>query len=309
MDIPMLAHTHGQPATPTRLGKELMVFVYRIRQQLKLLNQVPHSCKFGGATGELNAHVVAFPKIDWLSVADKFTCRLGLEREQWTTQISNYDNLAALQDGLRRINVILIDLCRDVWQYISMGYFGQTILKDEVGSSAMPHKVNPIDFENAEGNLGIANSVHEHISIKLPISRLQRDLTDSTVLRNVGVPIAHSIIGFKSLQKGLGKLILNKHQISHDLDVENYIVVSEAIQTVLRREAFPKPYEVLKELTRTGNHLTKEIMDNFINNLPISTPIKDELKNITPSNFIGVVPNSLPLATAPPPTVSRGYDE
>lgn len=292
INLPMLAFTHGQPATPTRLGKELMVFLYRIRQQLKLYNQIPHSCKFGGATGQFNAHVVAYPKVNWLEFADKFTTRLGLEREQWTTQISNYDNLSALHDSLRRINTILIDLCRDVWQYISLGYFGQTILKHEVGSSAMPHKVNPIDFENAEGNFGMANSLFDHFSLKLPISRLQRDLTDSTVLRNLGVPIGHSLLAFKSLEKGFTKLLLNEYVISTDLNVKNYIVVSEAIQTILRREEFPKPYEALKTLTRTGEHLTKEILDDFIDKLPqISESVKTELKYITPSNFIGVVPD------------------
>uniref|UniRef100_A0A6B2L3N4 Adenylosuccinate lyase n=1 Tax=Arcella intermedia TaxID=1963864 RepID=A0A6B2L3N4_9EUKA len=292
MNVPMLAHTHGQPATPTRLGKELMVFVYRLQQQVNLLKQVPHSCKFGGATGQLNAHVVSYPQIDWLQFADKFTARLGLSREQWTTQISNYDNLAAQQDALRRINVILIDMCRDIWQYISLGYFAQSIVKNEVGSSAMPHKVNPIDFENAEGNLGLANSTRDHFSLKLPISRLQRDLTDSTVLRNIGVAFGHEIVAFKSIQKGLGKLKLNEQKINHDLNVENYIVISEAIQTVLRRENYPKPYEALKDLTRTGELITKKVFDEFIDRLPhIGDEVKKELKQITPSNFIGAVPH------------------
>jgi len=291
INLPMLAFTHGQPATPTRLGKELMVFVYRVRQQLKLLRLIPHSCKFGGATGQFNAHTIACPHINWIQFADKFTARLGLEREQWTTQISNYDNLSALQDNLKRINIILIDMCRDIWQYISLGYFGQTINAKHAGSSAMPHKVNPIYFENAEGNLGMANSFYDHFSLKLPISRLQRDLSDSTVLRNLGVPVGHSIISFKSLQTGFSKLILNEDVISEDLNIKNYIVVSEAIQTVLRREKYPTPYEALKDLTRTGEHLTKADMDAFIEKLNTPDTIKAELKAINPSNFQGMIPD------------------
>eukprot|EP01126_Amoeba_proteus_P017993 TRINITY_DN1892_c0_g1_i12.p1 TRINITY_DN1892_c0_g1~~TRINITY_DN1892_c0_g1_i12.p1 ORF type:complete len:465 (+),score=98.09 TRINITY_DN1892_c0_g1_i12:490-1884(+) len=292
MGIPMLARTHGQPATPTRLGKELKVFHYRITKQLVLLDVIPHSAKFGGATGQFNAHVVALPQIDWLEVADTFVAsRLGLEREQWTTQISNYDNLSALCDALSRINVILMDLCKDLWHYISLEYFKQKIVQGEVGSSAMPHKVNPIDFENAEGNLGLANSYFHHFSSKLPISRLQRDLTDSTVLRNLGIPFAHTLIAISSLQRGIGKLILNEKQILDDL-AANFIVVSEAIQTVLRREGFDRPYEKVKELTRTGSHVTPEQFNSFVDELGgASQGLKEELKKISPTTFIGVVPS------------------
>eukprot|EP01127_Copromyxa_protea_P000676 TRINITY_DN1057_c0_g1_i1.p1 TRINITY_DN1057_c0_g1~~TRINITY_DN1057_c0_g1_i1.p1 ORF type:complete len:458 (-),score=139.63 TRINITY_DN1057_c0_g1_i1:117-1466(-) len=292
METPMLAHTHGQPATPTRVGKEFQVFRYRIEQQLKQLDMIPHSAKFGGATGQLNAHVVALPEIDWLQVADDFVNkRLGLEREQWTTQIANYDNLGAICDALKRINIILLDLCKDMWHYISIEYFKQKIVAGEVGSSAMPHKVNPIDFENAEGNLGLANASFEHFTSKLPISRLQRDLTDSTVLRNLGVPIAHTLIALASLEKGLNKVILNEQQVEKDLQ-DNYIVISEAIQTVLRREGFDSPYEKVKALTRTGGHVTAEIFHAFVDELEgASDELKAELKKITPQNFIGVVPN------------------
>lgn len=288
MEIPMLAKTHGQPASPTRLGKEVMVFVYRLEQQLALLKATPISAKFGGATGNFNAHHVAYPEYDWRAFGNKFVDEvLGLRREEWTTQISNYDNLAAVFDGLKRINTILIDLNRDFWQYISMEYFKQKIKAGEIGSSAMPHKVNPIDFENAEGNLGMANAILEHLATKLPVSRLQRDLTDSTVLRNVGVPLAHIEIAFKSLTKGLGKLLLNENVLYRDLD-NCWAVVAEGIQTVLRREGYPKPYEALKALTRTNQTVTEESIKEFIETLEVSDKVKAELKAITPHNYTGI---------------------
>lgn len=288
MEIPMLAKTHGQPASPTRLGKEVMVFVYRLEQQLALLKAVPVSAKFGGATGNYNAHHVAYPQYDWKAFGNKFVSEvLGLRREEWTTQISNYDNLAALFDGMKRINTILIDLNRDFWQYISMEYFKQKIKAGEVGSSAMPHKVNPIDFENAEGNLGMANAILEHLAAKLPVSRLQRDLTDSTVLRNVGVPMAHIEIACQSLTKGLGKLLLNENALGRDLE-NCWAVVAEGIQTVLRREGYPKPYEALKALTRTNQGITEESIKAFIETLEVSETVKNELKAITPHNYTGI---------------------
>ena len=286
-DVPMLARTHGQPASPTRLGKEIRVFAERIRQQLVLLAQVPFAAKFGGATGNFNAHHVAYPEIDWNAFGNRFVASFGLHRSSPTTQIEHYDHLAAYFDGLRRINTILIDLSRDFWTYISMNYFRQQIKAGEVGSSAMPHKVNPIDFENAEGNLGIANALFEHLSSKLPISRLQRDLTDSTVLRNIGVPIAHSLIAFKSLMKGLGKVLINEPAIHADLDA-NWAVVAEAIQTILRREGFPQPYEALKGLTRTNEPVTAKTLAAFIENLDISDSVKCELLRITPFNYVGI---------------------
>ena len=287
-DIPMLAKTHGQPASPTRLGKELKVFTYRLSRQLELLKKVAISGKFGGATGNFNAHNIAFPEIDWAEFGNRFlTQKLKIERETYTTQISNYDNFAALFDNLRRINNIIIDLDRDFWTYISMTYFKQKIKAGEVGSSAMPHKVNPIDFENSEGNLGIANAIFDHLSNKLPISRLQRDLTDSTVLRNIGVPLAHTIIAVKSTLKGLNKLIINKEAIEKDLE-KNWAVVAEAIQTVLRREGYPNPYEALKALTRTNNKITQESIAEFIDTLDISAELKKTLKQITPSNYTGI---------------------
>lgn len=287
-DIPMLAKTHGQPASPTRLGKEIMVFVSRMQQQLSLLKQVPISAKMGGATGNFNAHHVAYPQIAWKDFGNAFVSNyLGLEREQWTTQISNYDNLAALFDGIKRINTIMIDMNRDFWTYISMEYFKQKIKAGEVGSSAMPHKVNPIDFENAEGNLGMANAILEHLASKLPISRLQRDLTDSTVLRNVGVPMAHNLIAIKSTLKGLSKLILNETSLQKDLD-NCWNVVAEGIQTILRRENYPKPYEALKELTRTNTQVNGESIAAFIETLNVSEAIKIELRAITPHNYTGL---------------------
>ncbi|WP_298549678.1 adenylosuccinate lyase [uncultured Parabacteroides sp.] len=287
-DIPMLAKTHGQPASPTRLGKEVMVFVYRLEQQVKLLKATPVSAKFGGATGNFNAHHVAYPDYDWKVFGNKFVNEvLGLSREEWTTQISNYDNMAAIFDGMKRIDTILIDLCRDFWQYVSMEYFKQKIKAGEVGSSAMPHKVNPIDFENAEGNLGMANAILTHLAGKLPISRLQRDLTDSTVLRNVGVPMAHIEIAFKSLTKGLGKLLLNEKALYRDLD-NCWAVVAEGIQTVLRREGYPKPYEALKALTRTNEGITADSISHFIDTLQVSDAVKAELKAITPHNYTGI---------------------
>jgi adenylosuccinate lyase len=287
-DIPMLARTHGQPASPTRLGKEVMVFAYRLEQQVALLESIPVSAKFGGATGNFNAHKAAYPEYDWQAFATSFVNNLlGLSREAYTTQISNYDNLAAIFDGLKRINTILLDLTRDFWQYISMEYFKQKIKAGEVGSSAMPHKVNPIDFENAEGNLGIANAILEHLAAKLPVSRLQRDLTDSTVLRNIGVPLAHVEIAFKSLTKGLGKLLLNKTALYSDLD-ECWAVVAEGIQTVLRREGYPKPYETLKALTRTNDEITENSINNFIDNLNVGDNVKAELKAITPHTYTGI---------------------
>lgn len=286
-DIPMLARTHGQPATPTRLGKEIEVFISRIDGQTKYFGQIPYSAKFGGATGNLNAHKVAYPDIDWPSFANNFVNEnLGLERSPSTTQIEHYDNLAALFDNMRRINIILLDLARDFWLYISMDYFRQKIKKGEIGSSAMPHKVNPIDFENGEGNLGYANAIFEHFSMKLPISRLQRDLSDSTVLRNIGVPIGHSLIAFNSLLKGLNKLIVNTEKINSDLE-NNWAVVAEAIQTILRREGYPNPYEALLDLTRTNQKITFESISNFIENLDLSDTVKTELKSITPFNYTG----------------------
>jgi adenylosuccinate lyase len=286
--IPLLARTHGQAASPTRMGKEIMVFVERIENQLSLLKTIPFSAKFGGATGNFNAHHVAFPEIDWKSFANDFTTdALGLERQQTTTQIEHYDNLAALMDNISRINTILIDFSRDIWTYVSMDYFKQTIKKGEVGSSAMPHKVNPIDFENAEGNLGMANAVFGFLSSKLPISRLQRDLTDSTVLRNIGVPFAHTLIAFASLNKGIEKLIINKSAIAADLE-NNWAVVAEAIQTILRREGYPNPYETLKELTRTNTKINAESIVTFIDTLNVNDTIKAELKAITPSNYTGI---------------------
>ena len=283
-----MAKTHGQPASPTRLGKEVMVFVYRLEQQLALLKSIPVSAKFGGATGNMNAHHVAYPEYDWKAFANHFVNDvLGLSREQWTTQISNYDNLAALFDALKRIDTILIDLSRDFWQYVSMEYFKQKIKAGEVGSSAMPHKVNPIDFENAEGNLGIANAILEHLAMKLPVSRLQRDLTDSTVLRNIGVPFGHIEIAFKSLTKGLGKLLLNESALSRDLE-HNWAVVAEGIQTILRREGYPQPYEALKALTRTNEAITGESISRFIDTLEVNDEIKNELKAITPHNYTGI---------------------
>lgn len=286
-DIPMLAKTHGQPASPTRLGKEIRVFAYRLEKQIELLKQVPVSGKFGGATGNFNAHRVAFPDRDWRAFAKKFLNEsLGIEREEWTTQISNYDNLAALFDAMARINTIMIDLDRDMWQYISMEYFKQKIKAGEVGSSAMPHKVNPIDFENSEGNLGLANAILKHLAGKLPVSRLQRDLTDSTVLRNVGVPLAHMMIALHSTLKGLHKLLLNEAAISRDLD-NMWNVVAEAIQTILRREGYEKPYETLKALTRTNSKVDAESIASFIDRLKVSDAVKEELKAITPHNYTG----------------------
>jgi adenylosuccinate lyase len=286
-DIPMLARTHGQPASPTRLGKEIAVFIARIDEQSKYFGQIPYSAKFGGATGNLNAHKAAFPDIDWITFANNFVNEeLGLQRSQPTTQIEHYDNLAALFDNMRRINVILIDLSRDIWSYVSMDYFRQKIRKGEIGSSTMPHKVNPIDFENGEGNLGFANAIFSHLSEKLPVSRLQRDLTDSTVLRNIGVPIGHSLIAFNSILKGLNKLIVNEDKIRSDLE-NNWVVISEAIQTILRREGYPKPYEALLNLTRTNQKVTRESILNFIETLDISDAVKEELKTITPFNFTG----------------------
>lgn len=286
--IPMLARTHGQAASPTRLGKELYVFVERLENQIKMLDRIPFAAKFGGATGNFNAHVVAFPDINWVNFGNHFVGKkLGLQRLQTTTQIEHYDYMAAFFDNLRRINTILIDLNRDVWMYVSMDYFKQRIEKGEVGSSAMPHKVNPIDFENSEGNLGLANAVFEHLSAKLPISRLQRDLTDSTVLRNIGVPLAHSLLAYKSLRKGLDKLILNKERITVDLE-NNWAVVAEAIQTILRREKYPNPYEALKSLTRTNARINKTAIHNFIDGLDVDEKVKKELKAITPLNYTGV---------------------
>lgn len=287
-DIPMLARTHGQPASPTRLGKEIAVFSTRLKEQQKMLTAVPFCAKFGGATGNFNAHSVAYPDIDWNAFAEDFVEeRLGLKRSYPTTQIEHYDYTAALFDAIKRINNILVDLCRDIWTYISMEYFKQKIKAGEVGSSAMPHKVNPIDFENAEGNMLMANAVCEFLASKLPISRLQRDLTDSTVLRNIGVPIAHSIIGYKSLLKGLGKLILNESVLEKDLE-NNWEVVAEGIQTILRREAYPNPYETLKDLTRTGKALSAETMREFIETLNVSESVKEELRRLTPFNYTGI---------------------
>lgn len=286
-DIPMLAKTHGQPASPTRLGKEVRVFAYRLEQQLALLKASRHTAKFGGATGNYNAHNVAYPAYDWRTFGNRFVSeKLGLEREEFTTQISNYDNMAAVFDAMRRIHTIVIDLDRDFWQYISMNYFKQRIKAGEVGSSAMPHKVNPIDFENAEGNFGVANALYTHLSMKLPISRLQRDLTDSTVLRNIGMPLAHSMISLNSLKKGLGKLILNEEAIRADLE-RNWAVVAEAIQTILRRENYPNPYETLKALTRTGAGINHEIIADFIETLEVSESVKEELRVLSPWTYTG----------------------
>ena len=287
-DVPMLAKTHGQPASPTRLGKEIMVFVYRLTEQLSILKSCKMTAKFGGATGNFNAHHVAYPTYDWRSFGNQFVKdKLGLEREQYTTQISNYDCLGAIFDAIRRINTIIIDLDRDFWMYISMEYFKQKIKQGEVGSSAMPHKVNPIDFENSEGNLGIANAILEFLAQKLPVSRLQRDLTDSTVLRNVGVPLGHGIIAMQSTLKGLRKLILNEEKLAFDLE-NTWAVVAEAIQTILRREGYPHPYEALKALTRTNKKMTKETIHEFIDTLNVNDDIKKELKNITPTNYTGI---------------------
>ena len=287
-DVAMLAHTHGQPASPTRLGKELKVFVERLERQIEQLESIEPMAKFGGATGGFNAHHVAYPDIDWVAFGDEFVYSLGLRRAHYTTQIEHYDNLASTFDAMKRINNILIDLARDMWTYISMEYFRQQVKKGEVGSSAMPHKVNPIDFENAEGNLGMANAVYEFLSAKLPISRMQRDLTDSTVLRNVGVPVAHTLIGLSSLQKGLGKIILNEQALADDLE-DNWAVVAEAMQTILRREAYPNPYEALKALTRTGGHINEQTIKEFVEGLDVSESIKAELRAITPHNYTGMV--------------------
>ena len=286
--IPLLARTHGQAASPTRMGKEIQVFIERIEKQLLLLETIPFSAKFGGATGNFNAHYVSFPEIDWVNFSNNFTSdALGLERQQTTTQIEHYDNLAALMDNISRINTILIDFSRDIWTYVSMDYFKQKIKKGEVGSSAMPHKVNPIDFENAEGNLGMGNAIFSFLSSKLPISRLQRDLTDSTVLRNIGVPFAHTIIAFASLNKGINKLIINEENIANDLE-KNWAVVAEAIQTILRREGYPNPYEALKELTRTNSVINEQSITTFIDTLNVNDTVKTELKAITPSNYTGI---------------------
>ncbi len=286
-DIPMLARTHGQPASPTRLGKEMKVFTYRLTGQIEVLKKIPAKAKFGGATGNFNAHRVAYPQIDWKLFGNRFLQeKLGLHREEYTTQISNYDAFAASFDAMKRIHTILIDFTRDIWQYISMEYFKQKIKEGEVGSSAMPHKVNPIDFENAEGNLGIANALLEHLAAKLPVSRLQRDLTDSTVIRNIGVPMAHGLIALKSATKGLHKLLLNREAIERDLE-NNWAVVAEGIQTILRREGYPKPYEALKALTRTNARITRESISEFIDNLDVNEQVKKELKEITPQNYTG----------------------
>ena len=287
-NIPMLAKTHGQPASPTRLGKEVKVFAYRLERQIALLKACPMTAKFGGATGNFNAHHVAYPEFDWKAFGAKFVSeKLGLEREEYTTQISNYDNMAALFDAMKRINTVVIDMDRDFWQYVSMEYFKQRIKKGEVGSSAMPHKVNPIDFENSEGNLGLSNAIFEHLSRKLPVSRLQRDLTDSTVIRNIGVPMGHSLIAFQSSLKGLRKLLLHEESIKRDLD-NCWAVVAEAIQTILRREAYPHPYEALKALTRTNEAITEERIHNFIEGLNVSDSVKAELRAITPHNYTGI---------------------
>ena len=286
-DIPMLAHTHGQPASPTTLGKEWGVFAYRLRRQLNELERLPFTAKFGGATGNFNAHLAAFPEVDWREFGNRFVSeRLGLERQQLTTQIENYDMMAAWFDACKRINVILIDLCRDVWTYVSMEYFKQKIKAGEVGSSAMPHKVNPIDFENAEGNLGLANAIFEHLSHKLPVSRMQRDLTDSTVSRNIGVPVAHTLISIASLEKGLGKLLLNEQALYRDLE-NNWAVVAEAIQTILRSVGYPNPYEALKQLTRTNEKVTAQTIADFVETLEVEPEVKERLKKITPHNYIG----------------------
>jgi adenylosuccinate lyase len=285
--VPMLAHTHGQPASPTTLGKEWGVFAYRLRRQIEELERIPFTAKFGGATGNFNAHLAAFPEVDWRAFGNDFVANhLGLERQQLTTQIENYDMMAAWFDACKRINVILIDLCRDVWTYVSMEYFKQKIKAGEVGSSAMPHKVNPIDFENAEGNLGLANAIFEHLSHKLPISRMQRDLTDSTVSRNIGVPIAHTMISIASLEKGLGKLLLNEQALERDLE-NNWAVVAEAIQTILRSVGYPNPYEALKQLTRTNEKVTAATIESFVDTLEVAPDVKERLKKLTPHNYIG----------------------
>ena len=290
-DIPMLAHTHGQPASPTSLGKEMKVFAYRLRRQLDYFDQIPFDAKFGGATGNFNAHLAAYPDVDWRAFGNDFVANhLGLERQQYTTQIENYDNMAAYFDNCKRINVILIDFCRDIWTYVSMEYFKQKIKAGEVGSSAMPHKVNPIDFENAEGNLGLANAIFEHLSHKLPISRMQRDLTDSTVSRNVGVPIAHSLISLASLQKGMGKLLLNEQAIYNDLE-NNWAVVAEAIQTILRSVGYPNPYEALKQLTRTNQKVTAQTISDFVDTLEVDPAVKERIRRITPHNYLGYKAN------------------
>ncbi len=286
-EIPMLARTHGQPASPTRLGKEFGVYVYRLEEQLKLYHTIPLGAKFGGATGNFNAHHVAYPEIDWKQFGNHFVASLGLEREQITTQISNYDHLAALLESIARINTILVDLARDIWMYISMGYFKQRIKAGEVGSSAMPHKVNPIDFENAEGNLMLSSSIALFLASKLPISRLQRDLTDSTVIRNEGLPLGYTLIALKSLEKGLGKILLNEDAIAHDLQ-SNYEVVAEALQTILRREGYPNPYETLKQLTRTGEAMTAESIHRFIDTLDVAPSIKEEMRAISPQTYVGI---------------------
>jgi adenylosuccinate lyase len=287
-NVSMLARTHGQPASPTKLGKEIMVFVERLKNQVNLFSHIPYSAKFGGATGNFNAHYIAFPAKDWVKLGNEFVENvLHLQRLQFTTQIEHYDNMAAHFDAIKRINTILIDLCRDIWTYISMDYFTQKTKKGEIGSSAMPHKVNPIDFENAEGNLGVANAMLEHFSAKLPVSRMQRDLTDSTVLRNLGVPVAHTLIAIKSLEKGLGKLVLNEPKLTADLE-NNWPVVAEAIQTILRRENYPNPFEALKDLTRGNNKIDKKAIQDFINNLQVSAAVKKELRAITPQNYTGV---------------------
>ncbi|MBO6117800.1 MAG: adenylosuccinate lyase [Bacteroidales bacterium] len=290
-DVPMLAHTHGQPASPTSLGKEFKVFAYRLEQQLAYFAMIPFNAKFGGATGNYNAHNIAFPQYDWIKFGDEFVASLGLERSLYTTQIENYDNMAAYFDNLRRINTILIDFCRDIWMYISMEYFKQKIKEGEVGSSAMPHKVNPIDFENAEGNLGMANAVLTHLSMKLPISRMQRDLTDSTVSRNIGVPIAHILIALASIKKGIGKLILNEEKVNEDLK-NNWAVVAEALQTILRSIDYPNAYETLKALTRTNARITKDSIQEFIKTLNVSEEIKERMRKITPQNYIGIYPDN-----------------
>jgi adenylosuccinate lyase len=287
-NVSMLARTHGQAASPTRMGKEMMVFIERIKNQLQLMIEIPYTAKFGGATGNFNAHHVAFPEVNWVDFANEFIDNaLGISRQQTTTQIEHYDNLAALMNNISRINTILLDYSKDIWAYISMDYFKQKIEKNEVGSSAMPHKVNPIDFENAEGNLGIANSIFSFMANKLPVSRLQRDLTDSTVLRNIGVPFSHTLIAIKSLKKGVNKLVINKEKITNDLN-ENWAVVAEAIQTILRREGYPNPYETLKKLTRSNAKITSDTINDFINNLEIDEVIKDELRKINPSNYTGI---------------------
>ena len=285
-DVPMLAHTHGQPASPTSLGKEVMVFAYRMRRQMEWF-KMPFSAKFGGATGNFNAHRAAFPEVDWQAFANDFVSNhLGLERQQFTTQIENYDNMAAYFDNCKRLNVILTDFCRDIWTYVSMEYFKQKIKAGEVGSSAMPHKVNPIDFENAEGNLGLANAIFEHLSHKLPISRMQRDLTDSTVSRNIGVPVAHTLIALASIQKGMGKLLLNEQALYDDLEA-NWAVVAEAVQTILRSVGYPNPYEALKQLTRTNQKVTAQTIAEFVETLDVSPEVKQRIRQITPHNYLG----------------------